>query len=42
MADLHLTPVEVNAVLGDIEEALKLSNGIMEELGDVMKTLGTC
>ena len=42
MAWLHLTPEEINAVLGDIEAAIKLSNGIMEELGEVMDTLGTC
>ncbi len=42
MADLHLTPAEVNAVLGDIEAAIKSSNSIMEELGEVMTTLGTC
>ena len=42
MANFHLTPVEVNEVLGDIEEVIKLSNGIMEELGEVMTTLGTC
>lgn len=37
--NLYLTPAEVNAVLGDIEAAIKESNSITEELGEVMATL---
>ncbi len=39
MAVLHLTPMEVEAVLGDIEVAIKTSNSIMEELDAVMGRL---
>lgn len=42
MADLHLTRAEVDAVLGDIETAIKESNSIMDELGEIMTTLGQC
>ena len=42
MAYFSLTPEEVNVVLGDIEAAIKESNSIMEELDEVMITLGTC
>ena len=42
MAVLHLTHREVEAVLRDIEVAIKTSNSIMEELDEVMVRLGAC
>lgn len=37
-----LTPMEVEAILGDYEMAIKESNSIIEELSEVLNRLGAC